>query len=100
VTQPADPFSDTQEFDGDDAGYDWWRNAHPDGFVLEVRARKAPLLHRARCEEVDRDVHGRRLKGKGARQICADMKSALRAWASRELEGEGKLLDRCTKCGP
>jgi hypothetical protein len=100
LADPADPFTDVLEFDGDDAGYDWWRNAHPDGFVLAVRARKPPMLHRAVCSDIDRDVHPKRLAAKGARQICADMKSALRAWVTREMPGDGKLLERCPKCGP
>jgi hypothetical protein len=98
VTLSDDPFSATAEFD-DDAAYDWWREAHPDGFVLAVRARRAPLLHRAGCAEVDRRVHPGRLKAKGSRQICAEMKSALRAWAGRELQTQG-LIERCPKCGP
>ncbi|HSU17266.1 hypothetical protein [Longimicrobium sp.] len=93
-----DPFSDVAEFD-DDAAYDWWRSAHPDGFVLAVRARKPPMLHRAGCREIDRGEHPGRLKAKGSRQVCAEMKSALRAWAARELETQG-LIERCPKCGP
>lgn len=100
MTDPTDPFTATEEFDGDDAGYDWWRNTHPDGFILAVRARKAPVLHRARCSDVDRERHPGRLRAKGARQICADMKSALRVWADREVANEGKLVERCPKCSP
>jgi hypothetical protein len=95
----SDAPSDTEEFT-DDAEYGWWRDTHPDGYVLAVRARSAPLLHRAPCPEVDRDVHPGRLRAKGARQICSDTKSALRAWVARELPSGGKLVDRCPKCGP
>ena len=84
----------------DDAEYGWWRDTHPDGFILAVRARSAPMLHRATCSEVDRDVHPGRLRAKGARQICSDAKSALRTWAARELPAESGLLARCPKCGP
>jgi hypothetical protein len=99
MTDSADSFPATEEFP-DDAEYGWWLNTHPDGFVLAVRTRSAPLLHRATCPEVDRDVHPGRLRAKGARQICADAKSALRTWAARELPGEAALLARCPKCGP
>jgi hypothetical protein len=98
VLLSEDPFSDVAEFD-DDAAYDWWRDAHPDGFVLAVRARKPPMLHRAGCREIDRGEHPGRLKAKGSRQVCAEMKSALRAWAARELQTQG-LIERCPKCGP
>lgn len=95
----ADPFTDVEEFD-DDAGYSWWLNTHPEGFVLALRARKPPLLHRARCKEVDRDRHPGRLKAKGSRQLCAEMKSALRAWVHREMPDQPQLLARCPKCEP
>lgn len=99
MSEAADAFSATLEFP-DDAEYAWWLNTHPDGYVLAVRTRSAPLLHKATCPEIDRDVHPGRLRAKGARQVCAQAKSALRAWASRELEGGGALLARCPKCGP
>lgn len=92
-------FSETLEMD-DDAAYSWWRDANPDGFVLAVRARHAPILHRAGCAEVDRDQHPKRLKAKGARQICSITKPALRSWYSREVPDHAGLIDRCIKCGP
>ncbi|MBW3655461.1 MAG: hypothetical protein KY444_05100 [Gemmatimonadetes bacterium] len=99
MADSEDTFSGTAEF-ADDAEYGWWLNTHPDGFVLAVRTRSAPLLHRATCPEVDRDVHPGRLGARGARQVCADTKSALRAWVARELPADGKLVARCPKCGP
>ena len=90
---------ETAEFE-DDNEYAWWREANPDGFVLAVRARKPPVLHRARCSEVDRDRHPGRLKGKGARQVCSATKSTLRTWCSAEVPEHAGLIDRCTKCGP
>jgi len=99
MTGSADPFTATWEFE-DDASYSWWRNSHPDSFVLAVRARRPPVLHRSVCKDVDRDVRPGRLKAKGSRQICAEMKPALREWAKRELPEQGLLLDKCPKCGP
>lgn len=99
-TPPSgDPLSDVAEMD-DDASYAWWRDTHPDGFVLAVRARHPPLLHRARCRDVDRDRRPGRLKAKGSRQLCADTKVALRAWLQREMPEHDALLARCPKCGP
>jgi hypothetical protein len=95
----ADSFANAVEF-GDDAGYDWWRNTHPDGYVLAIRARHPPLLHRAGCREVDLARHPKRLKAKGSRLVCADEKAALRTWLAREGDGGGKLIARCTKCAP
>src|SRR5687767_12088061 len=64
MTDSDDPLVATVELP-DDAEYGWWLNTHPDGFVLAVRTRSAPLLHRATCPEIDRDVHPGRLKAKG-----------------------------------
>ena len=109
---PDDPLTATAEYAGDDAGYAWWRHGHPGGYVLAVRAREAPLLHRAGCAAVDRARHPGRLRAKGSRQICADTKPALRAWLARERAADpgagdpgaahasAGLLARCPRCGP
>jgi hypothetical protein len=99
MSEPSDPFTAVEEL-ADDASYAWWRNTHPAGFVLAVRSRRAPVLHRASCSEVDRDRHAGRLKAAGSRQVCAESKQALRAWAAREIEGPVGLLERCPKCAP
>jgi hypothetical protein len=104
-----DAWTSTAEYAGDDAGYAWWRNTHPGGYVLAVRARHAPVLHRAGCGAVDRDRHPGRLRAAGARQICADSKPALRAWLAREraaappapdAAAPDAVLARCPTCGP
>lgn len=94
------PLTDVAEFAGDDAGYAWWRTTHPHGYVLAVRARKAPLLHRAACDKVDRDRHPGALGAAGSRQLCAETKVALRGWLERETPATTALLERCPKCGP
>ena len=96
----SDPLTDVVEFAGDDAGYAWWRSTHPHGFVLDVRARKAPLLHRASCGKVDRDRHPGALGARGSRQLCAESKPALRAWLAREAPEAAGLVARCERCGP
>ena|ERR1051325_1056821 len=99
MTHPVDPNVATSELP-DDASYTWWRNAHPGGYVLAVRAKHPPLLHRVSCSEVDRDRHPGRLKASGARQICAETKAALRAWLGREDPAHAAVLSRCPKCAP
>jgi hypothetical protein len=91
--------ADTEEFEKD-AAYAWWLNTHPNGFVLAVHPRRPPMLHKARCKDVDRDRRPGRLKGAGSRQICADSKASLRDWAKRELPTSSTMLDRCSKCAP
>lgn len=99
MPETPDLFSATVE-PADDASYAWWRHAHPSGYVLAVRARQPPMLHRATCSEVDRDRHPGRLRAKGSRQICADSKPALRGWATREFPDVAAMLARCPKCSP
>ena len=99
MSEPADLLTATAEFP-EDAAYAWWRTTHPAGFVLAVRARQAPLLHRSRCAEVDRDRHPGRLHAAGSRQLCAESPAALRAWVARELPGAGAVVARCPKCAP
>lgn len=99
MAESPDSYAETAEFT-DDASYAWWRNSHPDGYILAVRPRHPPLLHLARCRDVDRDRRAGRLKAKGSRQICANTKSALRAWIKREQPGDGQLIARCPKCEP
>ena len=84
----------------DDAAYAWWRNSHPAGYVLAVRARKPPVLHRAACKDVDRDRKPGALKARGSRQVCAASAQALRGWLAREQPDATGLLARCPKCGP
>jgi hypothetical protein len=99
MPDPADPFPELEEHE-DDASYSWWLNTHPSGYVLAVRARHPPMLHRARCSDVDRDRRPGRLKAKGARQLCADNKTALRAWLAREMPDAAQIVARCPKCAP
>ena len=98
MSDPVDLLTETAEFP-DDASYGWWRNSHPAGFILAVRARQAPILHRARCPEVDRDRHAGRLHAAGSRQICALTAGAIRGWVKRELPEVTGMLARCPKCG-
>jgi hypothetical protein len=95
----TDTFGEAVEFT-DDAAYAWWRNANPDGFILAVRARHPPVLHRARCGDVDRDRRPGRLKAKGSRQLCAGTTAALRAWLEQEDPEHVAVPARCPKCAP
>jgi len=99
MNDSVDSFTDAAEF-GDVASYAWWRDSHPDGFVLALRARHPPLLHRSACRDVDPDRHPGRFTAKGRRHLCSERKSVLREWLIRELPDENSLLARCPKCEP
>jgi len=88
------------EFVADDAGYSWWRNTHPNGYVLAMRRRQPPLLHRARCDDIDPDRHAKRLSATGSRQLCSPAKASLRAWLKVEMPDMSGTLERCPKCSP
>ncbi len=99
MADTVDSFTDAAEFD-DVASYAWWRDSHPDGFVLALRAKHPPLLHRAGCRDVDPDRHPGRFAAKGRRHLCSERKSVLREWLIRELPDEKQLIARCPKCEP
>lgn len=88
-----------QEF-SDDPGYFGWLAAHPAGYVLSVRRRGEPLLHRATCTHVDRHNHPGALTGRGTRKLCADSKDDLRAWATESGLGPGGDWETCASCAP
>jgi hypothetical protein len=91
---------DVLELAAGEAGYSWWRNTNPNGYVLSMRRSGAPLLHRARCSDVDPDRHPRRMSAPGARHMCSASKASLRAWLKLELPSMTGTLERCPKCSP
>jgi hypothetical protein len=99
MSEPADPRVDVAEFP-DAASYGWWRNSHPRGFILSVRARRRAVLHRATCRDVDRDRKPGALTARGSRQLCAEDPAALRAWVAANEPESGPVLERCPKCSP
>jgi hypothetical protein len=100
VSDAPDLRTATWEYPDDDAGYGWWRNTHPAGLILAVRARREPLLHRADCPEVDRERHPGALKARGSRQICAETRPAIRAWLAAQEPPHTGPVARCPKCAP
>lgn len=91
--------SPTQEF-SDDRGYFGWVHSHPNGFVLSVRSRKGPLLHRATCAHIARHNNAGALTERGTRKICAEAKQSLRDWVKENGLGSGAALEKCPTCGP
>lgn len=96
----SNPNSDapTHEF-ADDRGYFGWVQSHPNGYVLSVRNRKPPLLHRAACTHIDRHNNAGALTERGTRKICAEAKQPLRDWVRENGLGSGVVLEKCTTCG-
>jgi hypothetical protein len=90
---PAEEFAD-------DRGYFGWIQAHPDGYVLSIRAGKGPLLHQATCTHIDRHNNPGALTERGTRKICAEDKRVLREWVRANGLGSGSALDKCPSCNP
>ena len=91
--------SQTVEFE-DDATYFGWLNMHPMGYVLSVRPKGGPLLHRATCLHIDRHNNPGALTERGTRKICAEDKPSLRTWVRDNGLGSGTVLDKCPTCSP
>jgi hypothetical protein len=92
------------EFANDDRGYHKWLQAHPDGFVLNVRRDYAPkcvVLHSAKCANI-RDRYGVRAfgasTGRAYRKVCSQSIPELAEWArahGRSGEPFSKMCQRC-----
>jgi hypothetical protein len=83
-----------------DADYFAWLAAHPLGYVLSLRPKKGPLLHRTSCLHIDRHNNREALTQRGTRKICAQEKSSLRTWVRENGVGSGVALDKCPTCSP
>ena len=84
----------------DDASYFSWLASHPMGYVLSVRPKRGPLLHRADCLHIDRHNNPGALTERGTRKICANDKASLRVWVRANGLGSGTVLDKCPTCSP
>lgn len=91
--------SAVQEF-SDDATYFAWLAAHPTGYLLSVRGRSEPLVHRTDCSHIDRHNNAGALTERGSRKLCATNKDDLRAWVRQEGLGPGNVLKKCPTCSP
>lgn len=91
--------NEVQEFSNDGEYFDWIHR-HPDGFILSLRPRKGPLLHRSTCLHIDRHNNPGALTERGTRKICAETKEQIRAWLRSELPDVGIVLPKCPTCSP
>ena len=92
------------EFSHDEAGYVAWLDAHPDGFVVNLRQGASAgyaVLHRSSCSFISTS---RRSPGgfteRGYRKLCAatvaDLRAALRARGRKD----GEFSKSCSFCNP
>ena len=91
-------------FDHDEVGYLAWLDAHPAGFVLNVRKRHDPryvVLHRATCGSISstKMEHGAYTE-RGYRKWCGDSVESLREAAQREGRADGSFSKCCGLCQP
>lgn len=95
------------KFDNDDGGYLGWVAAHPQGYVLNIRARPDPtyiVLHRASCWAVGpRATVGWRADaytGRDYRKVCGEQEEELRQWARTHGRPDGSFSSACKLCRP
>lgn len=87
----------TEIFKNDDAGYERWLEAHPQGFVVNSRRRPTPSylkLHSARCKAISRlQPQATTWTSGDYIKVCSAGVEGLREWA-RTSTG-GSLDDGC-----
>jgi hypothetical protein len=90
-------------FSDDDLGYLAWIAAHPDGFVLNVRAPPDNhwiVLHRANCKSISNDTYQpNALTGRKHHKICASSEAEFIALKCEGWFG-GTFSRRCGLCRP
>ena len=77
-----------------------WLDLHPAGFVLNVKGKKKPVLHRAECGNIRTHNNPGAMTTRESRKICGETKDALRAWTKEHGLGNGITLERCRSCSP
>lgn len=91
-------------FRDDDAGYLQWLDAHPDGFVLNLRRGESQgyvVLHRASCRFICGDHYERgAFTERGYRKACGGTVAALAVVAKDEGRVDGSFSKRCAFCNP
>jgi hypothetical protein len=82
-------------FHHEDGDYALWRTAHPDGYVVNVRADGPLLLHRATCRNLRPTGAAKGKSSTNLPKACGTNRADLEAWARRE----GRSLVLCANCG-
>jgi hypothetical protein len=92
-------------FLNDDPGYLEWLDAHPSGFVVNLRrvpSRSYAVLHRASCAQISRkpDSAGAYTE-RGYSKLCAETAADARDGLARILHGPHvDFSKRCAICDP
>jgi hypothetical protein len=80
----------------DDRDYYGWLSSHPAGYVLSLKGKREPMLHRSDCSHIDRNNN----TITKARKICSEDRRALGDWVRRNGLGNGIVLNKCRSCSP
>ncbi|MFC1720048.1 hypothetical protein ACFL00_02790 [Pseudomonadota bacterium] len=90
------------EFKNDDEGYFAWITTHPDGYVLNVRAKPDPnyvVVHRASCGSISSAKLGRgAYTSNDFRKWCSDDLIELQFAAKKEGRKNGTFSKKCPHC--
>ena len=77
-----------------DQDYYAWLNSHPTGYVLSLKGKQEPVLHRTECNHIDRNNN----TITKARKICSEDRRALGDWVRLNGLGNGIVLKKCPTC--
>jgi hypothetical protein len=79
-----------------DAAYERWRAAHPNGYVDNVRRDGPLLLHRATCRTLRATGAAKGRSSTGLPKLCGTDRADLEAW----VRTQGRMPTPCVNCAP
>lgn len=101
---------DVNRFANDDAGYFWWLERYPHGYVLNPFAKLRdgpPTLHQATCFFINRDFAKtqpgfpqRNVMTATLSKICAERREDAERWAMEYTGYQPSALCGCNRIGP
>lgn len=77
-------------------GFRDWLAANPDGYYINDRKSKAPMLHRAGCGHIDAGLIAGDSPLTYASKVCGSGRAVLEAWG----RSNGAILEPCSTCKP
>ena len=73
-----------------------WLDENPEGFYINVRKSKAPMLHRSSCGHIDAGLIASESLLTDTRKVCSQERAVLESWA----RSNGASLEPCSTCRP
>ena len=92
-----------EEFKDRESAYAAWVEAHPQGWVLNLRAREDVtyvVLHRASCSTINprRNIPQGAFTQRAYIKICSEDLDSLASWATGYRRNSAPFSKRCRRC--